>query len=165
MSANRTVTKTIDSARNITCTRPYRQTVYFAFGESEATNKLATDDRFTGHEMKQQKPAKHVLAPEEIVKVDDDDDDAPVGGPAAAGGQADTHTTDEAASALERAHINLSLQVDAPRLQKVGNEDVVLPFARAPNPLRPTDTPAPAVSAGTKNKLSLEDYKRRRGLL
>ena len=40
MTANRTVTKELDFGRNITSTRPYRQTVYFAFGQGAQAGRV-----------------------------------------------------------------------------------------------------------------------------
>ena len=48
-----------------------------------------------------------------LVKLDDDDEDEGLvmSAPAEDKGPTDTHSTHEAASALERGHINLSVQV------------------------------------------------------
>jgi hypothetical protein len=98
-----------------------------------------------------------VLDPEEMVKLDDDDEEE---GEAAAPAQSkavvgDSHTPEEAASALERAHISLTVQVDVGgqgATKKASGEEGIgsLPLARAPNPLK-----KPAADATPAARFSL----------
>ena len=136
------------------------KTTYFAFGKSGAANKIAEDDRFTGNEEIQQKPVQRLMDPEEMVKLDDDDEEE---GNAAAPAQSkavvgDSHTPEEATSALERAHISLTVQVDVGdkgATKKASGEESILsigclPLARAPNPLK-----KPAADATPAARFSL----------
>lgn len=108
--------------------------------------------------MKQQAPKKVNVKPEDLIKIDDEDED---GGISKA--TAEATAADAMASALEKAHLNLSVQVDIAASQSKSEHNMLL--ARSANPLKPVDATKPADGAGPKHKLSLDDYKRRRGLL
>uniref|UniRef100_A0A7S0HX71 Plus3 domain-containing protein n=1 Tax=Hanusia phi TaxID=3032 RepID=A0A7S0HX71_9CRYP len=155
--ANRTVSKKLESSRNITCTRHYQQTVYFQFGgkgEDADARKIAEDDRFKGEAMKASEPTKSGLDVE--AEIDDDDEEEKLlllkKSSAPSSEMSSSHSL-----IIKQAHAeHLDLEIDMSATKK--QDDAPL-LVRTVNPLKPVDNVK--VSSGGGKKLSLDDYKRR----
>ncbi|EKX49920.1 hypothetical protein GUITHDRAFT_161975 [Guillardia theta CCMP2712] len=156
--ANRTVSKKLESSRNITCTRHYQQTVYFQFGgkgEDADARKIAEDDRFKGESLNTTEPAKNGLNVEAEID-DDDEEERLLLSKKSSASSSDASTSSH--SLIKQAHAaeQLDLEIDMSAPKKLDEAPMLF---RSVNPLKPVDNIK--VSSGSGKKLSLEDYKRR----
>mmetsp|Transcript_28104 Transcript_28104/g.65543 ORF Transcript_28104/g.65543 Transcript_28104/m.65543 type:complete len:393 (+) Transcript_28104:120-1298(+) len=161
---NRSVNKQIDIRKNELSSRPYVRTTYWTM----PTN--ADDDQVDSPRAGE----APLSAGNKALSVDtgggkggtflDDDDaaDTPRGD-----GPTRTRSAEALANATSRAHnTELSVEVDTAMANQKGSkkdEEPTLPV-RPANPLKPAAS-APAAATAGKVSLSLEEYKRRRGML
>jgi len=166
---NRSVDKSFKIHKNELSSRPYIRTTYWAMPtmEGEEEEAAAPSPRPGEAPMSAGNKALNVDTGAKkgtFLGDDDEENDTPRGAAPAAGRGGAGEAMADATSRAHRTELAVQVDTSMSKSQAAKKDDEPTLPIRAVNPLKPAAA-APSTAASGKTSLSLEEYKRRRGML